>query len=97
MKGSISRVTHLPAFQSYSGPPVVKSYKRAKFSSANTMEVIDTPVSDAASVVAAMGGVEGAEIIELKDGEAFLAAATGTDKDGHKIKVGLIIQQIPLL
>lgn len=68
-------------FQSYSGPPVVKSYKRAKFSSANTMEVIDT------SVVAAVGGAEGAQIIELADGEAFLAAATGTDKDGHKIKV----------
>ena len=75
-------------FQSYSGPPVVKSYKRAsKFSSANTVEVIDTPVTDAASVVAAMGGVVGGEIIELRDGEAFLAAATGTDKDGHKIKV----------
>ena len=63
----------------------MKSYKRAKFSSANTMEVIDTPVTDASSVVAAIGA--GAEIIELKDGEAFLAAATGTDKDGHKIQV----------
>ena len=79
-------------FQSYSGPPVVKSYKRSKFSSANTMEVIDASVTDeAASVVAAIGGVEGAEIIELKDGEAFLAAATGTDKDGHKIKVVALV------
>ena len=47
------------------------------------MEVIDT------SVVASVGGAEGAQIIELADGEAFLAAATGTDKDGHKIKVQL--------
>ena len=53
------------------------------------MEVIDTPVTDASAVVAAIGA--GAEIIELKDGEAFLAAATGTDKDGHKIQVRVVV------
>lgn len=77
----------------YSGahPPVVKSYKRAKFSSANTMEVVDAAPPITEGVTAAggggMGGSGGTEILELKDGEAFLAAATGTDKDGHKLKV----------